>query len=98
MRDTKSQRHRQREKQVLCREPNVGLVLLTQGSQPEPKADLQPPRHPGVLQTQLLEVCDFPRRVAIPCTPGKKGSSGQGVHTSGIGISGVAQGEIILLL
>ena len=34
------QRHRQgEEKQVPCREPNVGLDPRTQGSHPEPKVD-----------------------------------------------------------
>ena len=46
MRDTESkregQRHRQREKQAPCREPNVGLDPGTPGSCPEPKADAQP--------------------------------------------------------
>ena len=47
VRDTKRQRHRQREKQTLCREPNVGLHPRTPGSRPEPKADTQPLSHPG---------------------------------------------------
>ena len=49
MRDTerKRQRHRQREKQALCREPDVGLDPRTLGLQPEPKADIQPWSHPG---------------------------------------------------
>ena len=33
------QRHRQREKQAPCREPDSGLNPRTPGSQPEPKAD-----------------------------------------------------------
>ena len=50
MRDTHTQRqrHRQREKQAPCREPDVGLNLETPGSHPEPKADAQPLSHPGV--------------------------------------------------
>ena len=47
MRDTERQRLRQREKQVPCREPNVGLDSRTTGSYPEPKADTQPLSHPG---------------------------------------------------
>ena len=42
------QRHRQREKQVPCREPDAGLDPRTPGSHPEPKADAQPLSHPGV--------------------------------------------------
>ena len=48
MRDTDGQRHRQREKQAPCREPDVGLDPGTPGSQPEPKADTQPLNHPGI--------------------------------------------------
>ena len=50
MRDTEreSQRHRQREKQAPCREPDVGLEPTTVGSRPELKADTQPLSHPGV--------------------------------------------------
>ena len=50
MRDTqreKRQRHRQREKQASCREPDGRLDLRTPGSQPEPKADAQPLSQPG---------------------------------------------------
>ena len=39
MRNTKSQRLRQRERQAPCREPDVGLDLTTPGSRPEPKTD-----------------------------------------------------------
>ena len=50
MRDTeRRQRHRQREKQSPCREPDVGLDPGALGSHPEPKADTQPLSHPGVL-------------------------------------------------
>ena len=44
MRDTEreGQRHRQREKQAPCREPNTGLDPGTPGSCPGPKADAQP--------------------------------------------------------
>ena len=43
------QRHRQREKQAPCREPDVGLNPGTSGSRPELKADAQPLSHPGAL-------------------------------------------------
>ena len=40
LRDTeRAQRHRQREKQVACGEPDVGLDPRTPGSHPELKAD-----------------------------------------------------------
>ena len=42
------QRHRQKEKQAPCREPDVGLDPGTLGSRPEPKADTQLLSHPGV--------------------------------------------------
>ena len=50
MRDTEKerQRHRQREKQAPCREPDVGLKPRTPGSCPGPKVDTQPLSHPGV--------------------------------------------------
>ena len=41
------QRHRQREKEAPCREPDGGLHLRTPGPRPEPKADAQPLSHPG---------------------------------------------------
>ena len=37
----------QGEKQVPCREPDVGLDPGTPGSRPEPKSDAQPPSHQG---------------------------------------------------
>ena len=42
MRDTEGerQRHRQREKQAKCREPDVGLDPGSSGSHPGPKAVL----------------------------------------------------------
>ena len=44
MRDTEreSQRHRQREKQAPCGEPDVGFDPRTPASRPEPKADQMP--------------------------------------------------------
>ena len=41
------QRHRQREKQGPCGEPEVGLDPGTPGSRPGPKADAQPWSYPG---------------------------------------------------
>ena len=41
------QRHRQREKQTRCREPDMGLDPLTLGSLPEPEANTQPLSHPS---------------------------------------------------
>ena len=46
--DTQRQRHREREKQAPCREPDVGLDPETPGSLPEPKADAQPLSYPGI--------------------------------------------------
>ena len=40
-------RHRQREKQAPCGEPNMALNPMTPGSLPEPKADAQLLSHPG---------------------------------------------------
>ena len=43
------QRHRQREKQAPCREPNAELDPRTPGSCSEPKADAQPLSHAGIF-------------------------------------------------
>ena len=51
------QRHRQREKQAPCREPDVGLDPMTLESCPEPKADAQPLSHPGV--PSFIDVLSF---------------------------------------
>ena len=40
-------RHRQREKQAPCGEPNEGLDPRTLESRPEPEADAQPLSHPS---------------------------------------------------
>ena len=45
MRD--KQRHRQREKQAPCGEPDAGLDPRTPGSRPEPEADAPPLSPPG---------------------------------------------------
>ena len=47
MKERERQRHRQREKQASCGEPDAGFDPRTPGSRPEPKADAQPPSHPG---------------------------------------------------
>ena len=49
-RETKRERprHRQREKQDPCKEPNVGLDPRSPGSRPVPKAGTKPLRHPGI--------------------------------------------------
>ena len=55
MRDTeRRKRHRQREKQAPCRDPNVGLNPRTLGSPPDQKADAQPLSHPGIPACSLL--------------------------------------------
>ena len=49
MRDIERGRKRHREeKQAPCKKPDAGLDPGTLGSRPEPKADTQPPSHPGV--------------------------------------------------
>ena len=51
------QRHRQREKQALCRMPDVGLDARNLGSQPESKAGAQPLSHSGVpTQTSFKQM------------------------------------------
>ena len=45
---TERQRHRQREKQGPCREPDVGLDPRTPGLCPGLKAGAQPLSHPSV--------------------------------------------------
>ena len=61
MRDTERQRHRQREKQALCREPDVGFDPRTPGSRPGPKAGTKPQSHPGIPYSltlyALLKIC-----------------------------------------
>ena len=45
--EREEERHRQREKQAPCGEPDARLHLRTLESQPEPKADAQPLSHPA---------------------------------------------------
>ena len=47
MRDTERQRHRQKEKQSPCGEPDARLDPRTLRSWPEPEAGVQPLSHPG---------------------------------------------------
>ena len=44
-------RHRQRQKQASCREPNMGLDPGTPGLRPGPKAGAKPLSHPGIPTT-----------------------------------------------
>ena len=53
--EEESQRHRQREKQALSREPDVGLHPRTPGSRPELKADAQLLNHLGVPKVYFLK-------------------------------------------
>ena len=50
----REQRHRQREKQAPCGEPDVGLDPSTLRPQPEPKAETQPLSHPGAPVKSFL--------------------------------------------
>ena len=51
-----TQRHRQREKQAPCREPDVGLDPGTPGSCCEPKADAQPLSHPDIPKLNFYNI------------------------------------------
>ena len=63
MRDTlclrERQRHRWREKQAPCREPDVRLDPRTPGSQLQPKAYTQPLSHPGSPKDALKTLLGF---------------------------------------
>ena len=48
-RHTEKSRHRHREKQASCGDPDAGLDHRTPGSCPEPEADAQPLCHSGAL-------------------------------------------------
>ena len=56
MRDRKRERQRcrEREKQVPCRKPDVGLNPGTPGSHPGPKAGTKPLSHPGIPEFFFL--------------------------------------------
>ena len=60
MRDT--ERHRQREEETPCREPDVGLDPRTLGSHLGPKAGAKPLSHPGIPQKYFNKR----RRTAAP--------------------------------
>ena len=53
------QGHRQREKQVLCGEPDARLRPRTSGSRPGPKAHTQLLSHPGAPSFWLLSDLQF---------------------------------------
>ena len=56
MRDT--EREAETKKQAPSREPDAGLDPRAPGSQPEPKADIQPLNHPGApLYFTLEYIC-----------------------------------------
>ena len=59
-REREGQRHRRREKQVPCREPDVGLNPVTPGPHPGPKAGTKALSHPwippGVLFKKNLQI------------------------------------------
>ena len=48
------QRHRQREKQAPCGEPDVGLDPGAPGSHPGLKAGAQPLSHPGIPLSSIF--------------------------------------------
>ena len=56
---TQRQRHRQREKQAPCWEPDTGLDPRTPGSHPKLKADAQPLSHPGVPLVLIFIILDL---------------------------------------
>ena len=62
------QRHRQREKQGLCGEPDVGLDPRTLGSRPELREDAQPLSHPGI-PTTLTDILKSVTSVVNLTTP-----------------------------
>ena len=56
MRVTERQRHRQREKQAPCGEPDVGLDPGTPESRPGPKAGTKLLSHPGIPPSISIKV------------------------------------------
>ena len=66
------ERHRQREKQALCKEPDVGLNPGIPGSHPEPKADAltgEPSRCPTQFVSYTPVTCSrlpFPEYSMLP--------------------------------
>ena len=53
--ETKRRRHRQREQQAPCREPDLGLDPGTLGSHPGPKADAHPLSSSGAPNYQIFK-------------------------------------------
>ena len=49
------ERHRRREKQAPCREPDMGLNPGSPGSRPGPKAGAKPLSHPGIPYSVVFE-------------------------------------------
>ena len=83
MRDTEREAETlaEREKQVPCREPNVGIDPGTPGSHPGPKAGAQPLSHPGVPTYILLSFYSWGKQLKKVkwlldlksfCTPGNR--------------------------
>ena len=68
------QRHRQRDKQAPCGEPDAGLDPRTPGSQPEPKVDTQPLSHQDAARQSLFRKNNCDRRK----TSGLKSKSSMG--------------------
>ena len=54
-----TQRHKQREKQAPCREPDAGLDPRSPGSCPGPKADTQPLSHLGAPITNFQKMINI---------------------------------------
>ena len=61
------QKHRQREKQAPCREPDVGLDPGTPGSCPELQTDAHPLSHPGVPPQKIFKSKYLIRKMKIVC-------------------------------
>ena len=63
---TDRDRHRQREKQAPCGEPDAGHDPSTPGSRPELKADAQLLSHPGVPRARASEANPAPFLIIRP--------------------------------
>ena len=64
MGDTERKRHRQREKQAPCGQPDEGLYPRTLGPCPEPKVDAQSLSHSGVPSYTFLFDFSLQRNLA----------------------------------
>ena len=51
---SEKQRHRQKEKQASCRDPDMGFDPGTPRSHSGPKAGAKPLSHPGIQETSFL--------------------------------------------